>query len=171
MTLSFDPAANTTPWTNDFESHLRGLPPRTRAVMNPVRGTHYQQFSGSGTDNSYTFCCRGIVHPIKEQDGFPGWQRITLMKRYALPPPPPPQPSTNFTPVNTAPAPAPIPPPPGQPNDGFGIDNDCWAYEDVVLPGGKIVLGRWWHPFENGEMLQVGPFIFWQVEQGNLITI
>lgn len=26
------------------------------------------------------------------------------------------------------------------------IDDSLWAYEGVVLPGGMIVLGRWWHP-------------------------
>jgi len=26
------------------------------------------------------------------------------------------------------------------------IDNSLWAYEGVVLPGGMIIVGRWWHP-------------------------
>lgn len=33
-------------------------------------------------------------------------------------------------------------------DDGFGgIAWDAlWAYEGVVLPGGQIMLGRWWNP-------------------------
>jgi hypothetical protein len=29
------------------------------------------------------------------------------------------------------------------------LDDDLWAYEGVVLPGGRIMLGRWW--FANEE--------------------
>lgn len=24
-------------------------------------------------------------------------------------------------------------------------DDNLWAYEGVVLPGGKIIVGRWWY--------------------------
>lgn len=39
-----------------------------------------------------------------------------------------------------------------------------WAYEGVVLPGGEIVVGRWWSPQDEDdedEELYSGPFIFW----------
>ena len=46
----------------------------------------------------------------------------------------------------------------------FVLDEHCWCYEGVVLPGGKIILGRWWQPLEEGEEMRcLGPFIFWNV--------
>ncbi|KAF2260824.1 hypothetical protein CC78DRAFT_384489 [Lojkania enalia] len=42
-----------------------------------------------------------------------------------------------------------------------------WAYEGAVLPGGRIVLGRWWWASEEiGEMGEEnsGPFILWAVD-------
>ena len=166
MTLNFDPAVNTTSWSNDFESHLHGLPRRIQNLTNLERGVHYQQFSGFGTDYKQTFRCRGIIHPIVEQHGFPGWQRITLMKHFTIPgststSQPAGYSSATGNNINT---------PPAWTNDNFVIDEDCWAYEGAVLPGGKIILGRWWHPQNDREMVEVGPFIFWEVEQGNLIT-
>lgn len=57
-----------------------------------------------------------------------------------------------------------------------------WAYEGIVLPGGMIIIGRWWHPVP-GEPQDVsvyhdhccihvltidqeytGPFILWNVD-------
>jgi hypothetical protein len=36
-------------------------------------------------------------------------------------------------------------------DDGGEIDMEAlWAYEGVVLPGGRIILGRWWSP-DDGE--------------------
>lgn len=35
------------------------------------------------------------------------------------------------------------------------VDQDnLWAYEGVVLPGGRIILGRWWHA-EGGVNMEV----------------
>ena len=45
-----------------------------------------------------------------------------------------------------------------------------WAYEGVVLPGGKIVVGRWWSPSNNAaggavdEQQYSGPFVLWCVD-------
>ncbi|KAB2575052.1 hypothetical protein DBV05_g6374 [Lasiodiplodia theobromae] len=44
--------------------------------------------------------------------------------------------------------------------------NALWAYEGVVLPGGQIMLGRWWSPeapVPNREVY-TGPFIFWNTD-------
>jgi len=30
--------------------------------------------------------------------------------------------------------------------NGVWDDEALWAYEGVVLPGGQIILGRWWSP-------------------------
>lgn len=46
------------------------------------------------------------------------------------------------------------------------IDGAYWAYEGVVLPGGKIILGRWWSPMQDLEEINcIGPFIFWEVDE------
>ncbi|KAF2131437.1 hypothetical protein P153DRAFT_421501 [Dothidotthia symphoricarpi CBS 119687] len=50
--------------------------------------------------------------------------------------------------------------------DQVAQDN-LWAYEGVVLPGGRIILGRWW--FASGRNVDFdrdynGPFIFWAVD-------
>ncbi|KAF2842548.1 hypothetical protein M501DRAFT_927009 [Patellaria atrata CBS 101060] len=50
----------------------------------------------------------------------------------------------------------------GQPDE-----NALWAYEGVVLPGGQIMLGRWWSPEEgaiNTTEMYSGPFILWNVD-------
>lgn len=45
-----------------------------------------------------------------------------------------------------------------------------WAYEGVVLPGGQVVVGRWWGPRAAGADLNEesysGPFMFWCVDEG-----
>jgi hypothetical protein len=45
-----------------------------------------------------------------------------------------------------------------------------WAYEGVILPGGKFMMGRWWavdltqpNPEEDRDLYS-GPFILWAVE-------
>ena len=49
-------------------------------------------------------------------------------------------------------------------DDDVGINSGCWAYEGVVLPGGMIMLGRWWSPMDDMEERHcMGPFIFWNV--------
>ena len=45
------------------------------------------------------------------------------------------------------------------------IGSGCWAYEGVVLPGGMVMLGRWWSPMDEHEARTcTGPFVFWNVE-------
>jgi hypothetical protein len=41
-----------------------------------------------------------------------------------------------------------------------------WAYEGVILPGGKIIVGRWWSPEHRGHTVNQysGPFILWNVD-------
>lgn len=54
--------------------------------------------------------------------------------------------------------------------DDFGAVDEgaLWAYEGVVLPGGMIILGRWWNPnpnIPNQTATQYsGPFILWNVD-------
>ena len=50
-------------------------------------------------------------------------------------------------------------------DDDAELNPGCWAYEGVVLPGGMIILGRWWSPMDDsGEKRCMGPFIFWNVD-------
>lgn len=37
--------------------------------------------------------------------------------------------------------------------------------EGVVLPGNKIILGRWWSLIDDEDHHNMGPFIFWNVDQ------
>ncbi len=61
----------------------------------------------------------------------------------------------------------------GGDNDGeeyehhdIDIGSGCWAYEGVVLPGGMVMLGRWWSPMDEGDARTcTGPFLFWNVEE------
>ncbi|KAJ4296664.1 hypothetical protein N0V90_006712 [Kalmusia sp. IMI 367209] len=47
------------------------------------------------------------------------------------------------------------------------VDQDnLWAYEGVVLPGGRIILGRWW--FASNDYS--GPFILWAVDPDPDVT-
>ena len=162
-------------------------------VEAPRRGLHYQQFCGSGTDAD-RFECNGILHPLPPQNGIPGWQRITMLKYFpsdledatdTQSASSPGQTSsasdgsshTSSSSTNNSssgssdwPSPTAFTPINGNstmqtdPED-VDIDSSCWAYEGVVLPGGKIMLGRWWSPTQDAEeFLCMGPFIFWEVE-------
>lgn len=64
----------------------------------------------------------------------------------------------SFTPINSARFP--------QADEDFNVTYGCWCYEGVALPGGKIILGRWWSPMQDDtEMICMGPFIFWEVDE------
>lgn len=44
-------------------------------------------------------------------------------------------------------------------------ENALWAYEGVVLPGGQIIVGRWWSPEHVPvENMYSGPFILWNTD-------
>lgn len=110
----------------------------------------YFQFSGTGVDADPYFCS-GIIHALPPQRGIPGWQRITMMKIFGpdISSAPSSQPASASS-ASTVPA---------------AVDESCWAYEGVVLPGGMIMLGRWWSPAdETVDRLGTGPFIFWNVD-------
>ncbi|CBX92578.1 hypothetical protein LEMA_P052840.1 [Plenodomus lingam JN3] len=44
--------------------------------------------------------------------------------------------------------------------------DNLWAYEGIVLPGGRMILGRWWYASEQVDFNQDynGPFILWAVD-------
>ena len=170
LELDFSPQANRARWPRVFESHLHAMPtetlcrildqssssssntkpPRPRAPLQqqqqqsspPKSGIHFHHFTGSGTD-SETFHCSGILHPLPPQEDIPGWHRISMMKY--------------FDPLT------------GPSSDGVSyqeaeLNGGCWAYEGVVLPGGMIMLGRWWSPLDELKRC-MGPFVFWNVDR------
>lgn len=185
LKLDFDPQtnANRAPWPQIFESCLNALPPKDlcdilddepspsssskpatqRRPKAPKRGLHYRPFSGSGNDAD-PFKCRGILHPLPPQEKIPGWQRISLMKYFD----PLTQPNGTSSQSSSSSSAAASDDTDHQEviDDDAELNTGCWAYEGVVLPGGMIMLGRWWSPLDDtGEMKCMGPFIFWNVDR------
>ncbi|KAL6717972.1 hypothetical protein ACLMJK_004057 [Lecanora helva] len=150
LDLDFSKIGNIKPWPANFESALNGMPPaalckKVNELLNPPqppvtiskRGNHYQQSSGS-VNGSDGFRCQGILHPLPPQYGLPGWQRISMMQ-YTSPS------SQNIT-------------------NNIDLD-DCFCFEGVVLPGGKImVVGRYWETVQDRvRFSHMGPFIYWEI--------
>lgn len=90
-------------------------------------GVDYHQLLGRGMDGPRFFNCAGNVHAVPPVEEVPGWQRITLIKRYE--------------------------------------DETEWCFEGVVFPGNMIIVGRWWSKNDFANRLQVGPFIYWNIDQ------
>ena len=47
---------------------------------------------------------------------------------------------------------------------GDGGKDHPICFEGVVLPGNKIILGRWWALYDDDDRREIGPFIFWCVD-------
>ncbi len=45
--------------------------------------------------------------------------------------------------------------------------NQVWAFEGCVLPGARIVVGRWWDSLSNPNDIGTvsGPFLWWNVDR------
>ena len=164
-------------------SKMKNTNPPSTTGPRPQRD--YIQFSGAGKDYG-PFLCTGILHNLPPQSGIPGWQRVSMMKYCVA--------SSTSSSTSTSPSSSPSSTVfsgstvssassaassvssttnpftyTGDDHDTgadqqFVLDEQCWCYEGVALPGGKIILGRWWHPLEEGdEYCSMGPFIFWNV--------
>lgn len=97
-----------------------------------------KEFFGLGTDTSITYHINGRIHDLPPQNGIHGFQRISMIKYL-------PDWTGNYGPNRT----------------------QYWAYEGIVVPGGQVMLGRWWDPLvqnigDGGSYC--GPFIFWCTE-------
>lgn len=136
------------PWPLLFEHHLKSLKEptnhaRTRAQRRSTATSEdcatpskavSFRFNGEGDDTSESFLATGWMNPLPPQQGIPGWQRVTMMKYFAD-------------------------------EDTGSIDREAlWAYEGVVLPGGQIMLGRWWSVTDTDKEMYSGPFILWCVD-------
>lgn len=103
-----------------------------------------KQFSGMSREDrpnqSYIY---GRLHAIPQQQGIPGFQRLSMIK---------------FHPNKL-----------GEHNIDTPLDNPVWEYEGCVLPGGRIIVGRWHRAYLNGYIPDAieeisGPFMFWNVD-------
>ncbi|ORY07802.1 hypothetical protein BCR34DRAFT_489227 [Clohesyomyces aquaticus] len=126
------------PWSQLFEKHLKSSPPpaqapRTRAqgrslIPNDEKPTAIQ-FRGEGDDAEDHFYATGWLTSLPPQ---PAGLDIPGWQRI-----------TFMKSFDT--------------DEVEAITDNLWAYEGVVLPGGRIIIGRWWLDYS-------GPFIFWAVE-------
>ena len=134
-------------WPQIFEDHLNSLQipaskARTRAqhrsaTPEAIAGFRHQnfQFCGEGCDDSESFLAQGWLNAVPPQEDIPGWQRMTMMKYFE------------------------------DPVTGRIDEDALWAYEGVVLPGGQIIMGRWWSTGDGtDEDMYSGPFILWCVD-------
>ncbi|KAL2067253.1 hypothetical protein VTL71DRAFT_1677 [Oculimacula yallundae] len=137
-------------WPKNFETLLCSDPfedpaeqrraKRARVSMDGASTPGVKQFWGSckGSHRGHFF---GRVHALTTQQGFHGFQRLTMMKFYAE-----------------------------QDANGHDIYDPAraWCYEGCVLPGGRIIVGRWWTALAdpNATTTVSGPFLWWNTHQG-----
>lgn len=182
--FDFEQAHNTAVWPKAFEDHLQALPPvpfhsynksstraddigdpctlrkpflpKSQKMVSLQKCSGYLRFSGSVEPDDYGPNYQGIsgiLHDLPEQSGIPGFQRISFMQ-YAIS----------------------APKHEGDDDDHVmgswrskvlhdQVDETCYCYQGVVLPGGQIILGRWWSPFNDADQLCTGPFMLWAVEE------
>ncbi|MCJ1382641.1 hypothetical protein MMC17_005754 [Xylographa soralifera] len=170
LSLHLDFSRPKAPWPLNFERHLNS--------EGGADAWNYHQFQGFGHDYE-KYRSVGYVSALPAQDPqdvheVHGFQRITMMKWADA------EEDDSKTPL-------------GQQTvvekhledmhmyaDLAHVDVEHWAYEGVVLPGGKIMLGRWWSPHETplhalivprdprvpdqNERKCTGPFIFWNID-------
>jgi hypothetical protein len=142
MTLEMTEDGEEISWPRIFEEHLRSITPPTasgRAI------TRAQRRSGTANtikkDLSKSFHFSGAGQDAAEQFFASGWlnplppqEKIPGWQRMTM--------MKYFD------------------NEDGTIDTDAlWAYEGVVLPGGKMIIGRWWSPMDGMEDMYSGPFI------------
>jgi hypothetical protein len=99
------------------------MDPRTRAqhrTKKPSKERRSIRVQGKGLDQLDHFYANGWLNPLAPQQGIPGWQRVTFMKHFEE-----------------------------EYDQNVPDKDDLWAYEGVVLPGGRLMFGRWW--FANAD--------------------
>lgn len=130
-------------WPDEFKYHIPStitrVQPRTRAQGQAIQNNPVDidplPVSGKGIDQDEEFFLSGWLEQLPLQMRMPGWRRLTMMKYYVD--------------VDT----------------GLLDDEGLWAYEGVMFPGSKIIVGRWWYPSHgiSPDFVCRGPFIFWAV--------
>lgn len=158
LNIDFTPAEKPH-WPEAFSNYLNSY---------PLNSENHLQFSGIGYTSGH-FNCSGVIHAVSPQEIIPGWQRVTLMKKYI-------NPTGHSNGVSASISASNFPSPPDDASGkGFALHSEgdaedrvvndrCWAYEGVALPGGMIMLGRWWAPIDRtGLKLETGPWMAWRV--------
>ncbi len=125
--------------TGSFKTHESIQKVSSISPTSPQRGRDFLPFSGS-MNRSCLGGILGILHDLPTQSGFPGFQRVSFM-RYCK------QHAPNLEDVVTL------------------SDEDLDCHEGVVLPGGHIIIGRWWYHWYPEQPVESGPFIMWEVEE------
>ncbi|KAF2472211.1 uncharacterized protein BDR25DRAFT_367005 [Lindgomyces ingoldianus] len=133
-------------WPTIFEKHLQSKPRmkcrRTRAQQRSMSPSDAEavsiHFTGQGDDAEEHFFASGWLNPLPAQ---PRGIEIPGWQRITF--------MKYFI-----------------DDDHQYAEDNLWAYEGVVLPGGRMILGRWWLVPEVADSAQSnysGPFIFWAV--------
>lgn len=82
----------------------------------------------------------GRIHAMTPQQGIHGFQRVVMMQYHTT-----------------------------KDQDGFDVydPQQVWAYEGCVLPGGSVIVGRWWDARADPTSGDVnsGPFLWWNVDR------
>jgi hypothetical protein len=124
-------------------------PPKFERVLNthwysplapPTRSNPPPRFYFEGVGfDDEKFYMAGFTYPLPAQQGVPGWHRIVMMKYF-------------------------------MDEDTGSYEHDAlWAYEGIILPGGQLIVGRWWAPEDpvdaaTHDNVYSGPFIFWNID-------
>ena len=128
-------AEGSAPTTSGCSTAREGtlLQPKIPAELpQPEAGVDYMHFRGNGNDEE-SFFCMGMLHPLPPQNGIIGWQRITFIKAF----------SPNDEPVELS-----VLEVKEKVNDQYvtvkkiPYPENCYAFEGVVLPGGKTMVGK-----------------------------
>ena len=136
-------------WPSSWEAILSSDPftesntetkdrPSPRLSKKTVPKSEIKEFWGSCRGSKHGHYF-GRVHAVTPQQGIHGFQRITMIQFYTK--------IVNGAPVYD--------------------DSQVWAYEGCVLPGGSIIVGRWWDPRDDitDDSCTSGPFIWWNVSR------
>jgi hypothetical protein len=139
----FDHYIQTDPYQGDPESSPhRSTRSSPRSSASPCTPPHkYPLKTFYGTCTSEITSYFGRIHGLPPQQGIPGFQRMSCLR---------------FSRSSD----------PNQSHDPEKI----WGYEGCILPGGRIIVGRWWiiKLHEEPEPIDrySGPFVWWNIDEG-----
>lgn len=108
-----------------------------RSKTKEVKKPQVKQFWGTCRGKSGHFF--GRLHAMTPQRGIHGFQRLTMIKFYTK----------------------------MEDDEEVYDPNQVWAFEGCVLPGARIVVGRWWESLSDPNDIETlsGPFLWWNVDR------
>lgn len=116
------------------------ISPGSSNIAIPSHKDFFGLLASDGEHQQYHFY--GRIHalpPQPDKTGISGFQQISMVKLM-------PDENGQYTPDGT----------------------NHWLYEGIVIPGGQIMLGRWWNGDSDDAgdgQSYCGPFLFWCVEE------